>query len=100
MKKITTLIVITILSLAGFSHAADKEIAYPLTTCLVSEEGLDEMGKPFVFEYEGQEIQLCCKDCKKKFDKDPEKYLKKLKAAKAGKEVSSKSEGDHTGHQH
>ena len=59
-----------------------KEAAkpYPLDTCIVSGEKLNEMGKPFVFIYQGQEIKLCCKDCKKKFDKEPAKYLKKLEA--------------------
>ncbi len=51
---------------------------YKLDTCIVSDEKLDEMGKPFVFTHEGQEIKLCCKKCKAKFDKDPAKYLKKL----------------------
>jgi YHS domain-containing protein len=31
-----------------------------------------------VFKHEGREIKLCCKDCRKDFDKDPAKYLKKL----------------------
>ena len=39
---------------------------------------LDAMGKPFVFTHEGQEIKLCGKKCKAKFDKDPATYLKKL----------------------
>ena len=30
------------------------------------------------FVYERQEIKLCCKKCRKTFDKDPAKYLKKL----------------------
>ncbi|MEO8614135.1 MAG: hypothetical protein ABI600_03260 [Luteolibacter sp.] len=51
---------------------------YNLDTCIVSDEKLDEMGKPFVFTHEGQEIKLCCKKCKPKFDKDPALYLKKL----------------------
>ena len=51
---------------------------YPLTTCIVSDDKLGEMGKPVVFVHEGQEIKLCCKDCRKDFDKDPAKYLKKL----------------------
>ncbi|MES2437509.1 MAG: hypothetical protein V4584_00490 [Verrucomicrobiota bacterium] len=51
---------------------------YKLETCIVSDEKLDEMGKPFVFTHEGQEIKLCCKKCKAKFDKDPATYLKKL----------------------
>ncbi len=55
---------------------------YPLDTCIVSDEKLGEMGKPVVFIHEGQEIKLCCKDCRKDFDKEPAKYLKKLEPAK------------------
>jgi YHS domain-containing protein len=52
-----------------------------LTTCPVSGEKLGEMGDAYVFTYQGQEVKLCCKSCKKKFDKDPEKYLKIIRAA-------------------
>ena len=62
-----------------------KAKAYPLDTCIVSGEKLGEMGDPLVFTHEGQEIKLCCKSCKKKFDKSPETYLKKLKDAPAKK---------------
>ena len=51
---------------------------YKLKTCIVSDEKLGEMCEPVVFTYEGQEIKLCCKSCRKAFDKDPAKYLKKL----------------------
>ena len=56
----------------------DAAKPYPLDTCIVSGEKLGEMGKPVTFVYQGQEIKLCCKMCKPKFDKDPAKYLKKL----------------------
>ena len=59
--------------------------AYPLSTCIVTDEKLGEMGDPFVFVHQGQEIKLCCKSCKKKFDKAPETYLKKLAQAPAAK---------------
>lgn len=59
--------------------AAPKVKPYPLDTCLVSGEKLGEMGKPVVFTHEGQEIKLCCKSCKPKFEKEPAKYLEKLK---------------------
>lgn len=52
---------------------------YRLKTCIVSDEKLGGMGKPVVFTHEGQEIKLCCKACKPKFEKDPATYLKKLK---------------------
>ena len=53
-----------------------------LTTCPVSGEKLDgDMGKPFVFTYKDQEVKLCCKGCKKDFDKDPAKYIKLIRAA-------------------
>lgn len=68
--------------LAGY--AADKKAEpkpYTLKTCVVSDEKLGEMGKPFVFEYKGQEIKLCCKSCKKDFDKEPAKFIKKMEEA-------------------
>jgi len=40
------------------------------------------MGKPVVFTYEGQEVKLCCKQCRKDFDKDPAKFIKKIQEAK------------------
>jgi hypothetical protein len=59
---------------------AAKPIPYPLKTCPVSDEKLGgDMGDPYVFIYQGQEIKLCCTGCKKDFYKDPAKYLKKIK---------------------
>jgi YHS domain-containing protein len=52
-----------------------------LTTCPVSGNKLGEMGKPLIFVYQGQEIKLCCGGCKKAFDKDPAKYIKKIREA-------------------
>jgi YHS domain-containing protein len=52
-----------------------------LTTCPVSGDKLGDMGKPYVFVYKGQEVKLCCPDCKSDFDKDPAKYMKMIRAA-------------------
>jgi YHS domain-containing protein len=52
-----------------------------LATCPVSGDKLGEMGKPFTFTYQGQEVKLCCGGCKKDFDKDPAKYVAKIRAA-------------------
>jgi YHS domain-containing protein len=54
-----------------------------LKTCPVSGDKLGEMGQPYVFVYKGQEVKLCCPDCKKDFDKDPAKYLKNIQEAPA-----------------
>jgi YHS domain-containing protein len=54
---------------------------YPLATCVVSGEKLGTMGKPFVHKFEGREVQFCCKACLKDFNKDTQKFLKKLDAA-------------------
>jgi len=91
MKKIKTLAAITLAvsylaaPLTGLAEdkKAEKAKPYPLDKCIVSDEKLGEMGKPFVFVYQGQEIKLCCKSCQKDFKKDPAKYLKKLKDAEA-----------------
>ena len=63
--------------------AADAAV-YPLKTCVVTDEKLGSMGKAYVHSHEGQEVQFCCKSCIPKFNKDPQKYLKKIAdAAKA-----------------
>jgi len=62
--------------------APAKPVPDKLTTCPVSGDKLGgDMGKPYVFTYKGQEVKLCCPDCKKDFDKDPAKYMKIIRAA-------------------
>ena len=78
------------LPLAGVADDTNSAASTPpkpdkLTTCPVSGEKLDEMGKPYVFTYQGQEVKLCCSGCKKDFDKDPAKYVKKIQDAAAAK---------------
>ena len=98
MKKLKLLTVLTLTAtflvapLVG--RAEDKKESkakpYTLEKCIVSDEKLGEMGKPFVFTHEGQEIKLCCKSCQKDFNKNPAKYLKKLKDAEAEKAKAKK----------
>ena len=61
------------------AHTASSSKPYPLDTCTVSGEKLGEMGAPYVINHEGQEVKFCCKNCLPKFEKDPAKYLAKLK---------------------
>lgn len=66
----------------GKSEKSDKDkklTPYPLDTCIVTDNKLGSMGDPLTIKHENQEIKLCCKPCEKKFKKDPEKYLIKLK---------------------
>ncbi len=82
MKKI--LIITGIALVAGFATRAEDTKVTPdqLATCPVSGEKLGgDMGKPYVFTYQGQEVKLCCSMCKAKFDKDPEKFIAKIRAA-------------------
>ena len=69
------------------SRADDQKVQqpkpYPLDTCLVCDMKLGDMGKPYVFVYQGQEIKVCNESEKKDFDKDPHKYMKKLADAEA-----------------
>jgi YHS domain-containing protein len=67
--------------LAGVIHAAENipsTPAYPLKICVVSGDKLGQMGSPTVVNYKGREVRFCCKDCLKDFDKDPDKYIKRL----------------------
>jgi YHS domain-containing protein len=51
---------------------------YPLKTCLVTGDKFDPIDEIVTTTYKGQEIKLCCRDCLKKFKRDPEKYMAKL----------------------
>jgi hypothetical protein len=62
--------------------AAIKAKPYPLKTCIVSGEEINEKSdmKPHTFVVDGQEVKLCCKPCLKDFNKDKAGYLKKIEA--------------------
>lgn len=85
-KHVLTAVLLTGLAAGVLSgRAADKPAdkkakPYPLKTCIVSGEEINDKGemKPHVFVHEGQEIKLCCKSCLKDFNKDPKKFMKKL----------------------
>ena len=78
MKSISKLLLLgAAVLLIGACASAAKP--YPLDTCIVSDNELGSMGDPISYNYNGQEVKFCCKPCIKKFKKDPEKYLKKIK---------------------
>ena len=53
--------------------------SYPLDTCLVTDDKIGgEMGDPIDYVYNGQLVRFCCTMCVRDFEKDPQKYLKKL----------------------
>ena len=61
--------------------AAQAAGDYPLDTCIVTGEKLGADEPPVAYQHEGRAITFCCKDCIKKFNADPAKYLKKLDEA-------------------
>lgn len=84
--------------------AANARKAYPLKTCLTSDEELGSMGQSleYIYRVEGKPDQLvvfCCDGCNEDFLKDPASYLAKLEAAKDAKaKTGTKKEGAHQGH--
>jgi hypothetical protein len=48
-------------------------------TCIVSDNKLGSMGAPVTKTYGDQEVKFCCKPCVGKFEKNPGKYLAKLR---------------------
>jgi hypothetical protein len=85
LPHLSTGLLLTLASLAGLltgaaaDASAPKAKPYPLDTCVVSGEKLGgDMGDPFVFTHEGREIKLCCKSCKKDFDKETAKFVAKV----------------------
>jgi len=91
LKRIAVAVILAgVVAVPGRGQAEPKPKPYTLKTCPVSGDKLGaDMGKPYVFVYQGREIKLCCKGCLKDFNKNPAKYIKQIekdeaKAAKAG----------------
>jgi YHS domain-containing protein len=92
LKLIAGMILIVALFALAPSSRADGTNAVAtvkpdlMTTCPVSGDKLGaDMGKPYVMVYQGQEVKFCCPMCKADFDKDPAKYMAKIRAADAAK---------------
>lgn len=66
--------------------ADDAEVGNKI--CPISGEKI-VMDKKGTVEYKGKTYNLCCSMCKKDFEKDPEKYIQKLKDMEASGEVAA-----------
>lgn len=75
VKKIRLLILALALTAfaVGSLWAADPK---PQTVCPVLAGNID---KNVYADYKGKRIYFCCLGCDKEFNKDPEKFLKKMK---------------------
>lgn len=70
-----------LLHAAGAEQKSQKPAPYPLAACVVTDEKFGgDMGEPYVFTHQSQEVKLCCKSCLKEFNKDTAKYMKKIAA--------------------
>ena len=106
--KLTALLLSAALcaSVASFAHdekktdkpaaSAAAKAAYPLTTCVVSDDKLEDnsMGGPVDYFYKvagkpDRLVRFCCKDCVKDFEKEPAKFIARLDAATAAKAKSA-----------
>lgn len=72
---------------------AKQKAAYRLDTCIVSGDKLGgDMGAPIDYVLGNRLIRVCCKDCVKKIEKDPSKFLALLDKGTPGT-GSQKPEG-------
>lgn len=58
---------------------ADRTSAEKQMTCPVGGGHLGAMGVPIKLTVKGQDVWICCDGCKDSLEKDPDKYLAKLK---------------------
>lgn len=82
---------------AKYSKKLDEAIIaaakpnYPMETCVVTGEPLvhSDMGDPVDYMYQNRLVRFCCNGCVKAFNKNPQRFLDKLDAAQAAKDVSA-----------
>ena len=87
MKNKSIIAIIAAALCGSFAFAADSGVPknYPLKKCPVSGEEYGGDMVPFKVTHDGTDVWLCCKNCTKKFDKEPAKYVKMVKDAAAKK---------------
>ena len=59
---------------------ADRKLAMAQKVCPVSGQPLGSMGTPIKMTVKGQEVFICCRACRKPLEKNPDKYLAKMRA--------------------
>ncbi|MES2995491.1 MAG: hypothetical protein V4733_01645 [Verrucomicrobiota bacterium] len=52
---------------------------YPRDTCIVTDNKIGSMGTPVTKVYGGREVKFCCSPCVAAFEKNPRKYLAKIR---------------------
>ncbi len=94
MKKIFSLVLaalfISVIAKADNGTNAPVK-AYPLNKCIMCGMLVKGRTDAYSFVYKGQEIKLCDKSEKEEFDKNPEKYLKKI-AKEAAKQKQNSND--------
>ncbi len=95
LLSVSALLCLVTVARSAEAPADSKAKAYPLTTCIVTDE---KLGNDAVMKvYDGQEIKFCCKKCFKDFEKDQATYLKKIEggAKASGDKPAADKHGDH-----
>lgn len=112
MKLLLPTLLLTAGSLFAAAAKTDAEIiaaarkAYPLKTCLVSNEPLGSMGEAagYIHRAAGKPdrvVFFCCEGCTDDFKADPAKFLKKVDDAAKGKApAAEKNAKEHAGKKH
>lgn len=77
MKTTLTMLAATLLLFSGTAIGAVKP--YTMKTCLITGNKLGSMGTPIAKNYGDQQVKFCCKPCVAKFEKDPARFLAKLR---------------------
>jgi len=73
------LVMSSVAAFAGHHEEKQTKRHYPLDTCFVSGEALDEYA--ISMDIDGREVKVCCKSCVKKVNTDPKAYMAKLDKA-------------------
>ncbi|MGO9021886.1 MAG: YHS domain-containing protein [Syntrophobacteraceae bacterium] len=77
MRKMKLIVLLSVtLGLLTFGwNMPGMALAEPQTKCPVMKGKIDEK---FFVDYKGKRIYFCCAGCVEQFNKDPEKYMKKM----------------------
>lgn len=79
--------VFAVLSVAAPAHADTPLPKDANTTCPVMIK--EDVDPEMTVEYKGKTVYVCCAKCKRKFNENPEKYMKRLTEDKKAKKAAA-----------
>ena len=98
-KTFASIMIFTFIAFSGIYCKDEAKLGDEKGQILCAVMG-GKIDKKAYIDYKGKRVYFCCPSCKDKFNKEPEKYMKKLEGVKLDDAAGKGMSKGHEGHDH